>query len=172
MSVLLPLIVAAHLNDVSVALPSLDGASGVQAGYERFMPERKLGLGVSLQMRRAAVGDYTGMRYGVGVEGRWYWRGDAWLSTLPAGNMVGWFVGARFDVALDATHDDVMDRSLGTTLELGGAGSIGYRIAPWRGLEITPSVALTRRWDIDLSGRLPAWGRGGIAAGLSVGWLF
>ena len=85
---------------------------------------------------------------------RWYWRADAWLSTQPAHSMVGWFVGGRLGVAFDATHDRADHRWLGNAAELQGTALIGYRIAPWRGLEITPSIGLGVRRDIDLSGRL------------------
>lgn len=161
-----------HLNDVSVALPSLDGLRGLQVQYERFVPARRLGLAVSGQFRETAIGDYTSLRLGVGAEARIYWRPDAWLSRQPAGSMVGWFVGARVDAVIERTHDDVSDRSLGSTLELGFAARVGYRIAPWRDLEITPSLALTQRVDLPLSGRLPPWTRTGVAGGLSLGWLY
>lgn len=182
---LLPLVVAAivggsstptveepHLNDLSVALPSLDGLRGVQVQYERFVPERRLGLAVSAQFRETATGDYTSLRFGVGAEWRIYWRADAWLSRQPAGSMVGWFVGGRVDALVERTHNDTDNRSIGSTLELGVSARIGYRIAPWRDLEITPSLALTERVDIALSGRVPAWTRAGIAGGLSIGWLY
>lgn len=184
MSGMLPLIVAAAsagdvpappvpVNDVSIALPSLDGLRGVQVGYERFSPARRISLGASVQLREAAVGDYTGVRAGVGAELRWYWRDvKPWLSGQPRGSMTGWFVGGRLDVAVDGTRDAVDDRWLGTMLGIGATGHVGYRIAPWRGLEITPTAGLLWRREIDLSGRLPAWSRGGIAAGLSVGWMF
>lgn len=184
MSGVLPLIVAAAsageppapavpLNDVSIALPSLDGLRGVAVGYERFLPARRLGLGASVQLREAAVGDYTGVRAGVGAEVRWYFRtADPWLSIQPRGAMAGWFVGGRLDVAIDGTRDAVADRWLGTMLGIGATGLVGYRIAPWRGLEITPSLGLAWRHEIDVSGRLPSWSRGSVAAGLSVGWMF
>ena len=93
-------------------------------------------------------------------------------STLPAGSMVGWFVGARLELAVGATHDRVDDRWLGESLEIATSALVGYRIAPWRQLEITPSLGLGTRRQLDLSGRLPSAQRATITAGLSVGWLF
>lgn len=181
MSGALPLIVAAASaglpaepeplrNDVSIALPSLDGLRGIQVAYERLLP-KQLGLSASIQIRQAAVGDYGGTRAGLGGELRRYF-GRSRFGTHAPGSMVGWYLGARVDVAIDTTTDTMTDRSLGTTLEIGTSSSVGYRLAPWRGLEITPSVGLTYRLDVDLSGRLPPWSRPGIAGGLAVGWLF
>jgi hypothetical protein len=159
-------------NDVSIAIPSIDGFRGITASYERFLPERRLGIAVSGQLRESATGDYTGVRTGIGGELRWYWRADrkAWLSRQPAGSMAGWFTGGRIELSIDATHDRVDGRWLDTAVELGAAGLLGYRIAPWRGLEITPSIDLG--WRHEFAQRLPGWTRGTIGVGLAVGWLF
>ena len=185
MSVALPAIISAAIaahpelepepvlrNAISLAVPSLDGARGVQVAYERWLPERRISLAASVQLREAARGDYIGMRAGVGGELRWYWRATSFLGPQPDGSMIGWFVGGRVDIDLDGTHDLATDRWISTTLELGASALIGYRFAPWRGLEITPYGGLTWRRDVDLSGRLPSWARGGIAGGLTMGWLF
>lgn len=159
-------------HDVSIAIPTFDGLRGLAVGYEHWLPERRISLGVSAQLRQSATGDFTGITTGLGAELRWYWRASAWRSSQPAGSMVGWFVGGRLDVALGATRDTVDERWLGTMLSLGGTGHIGYRIAPWRGLEITPTAGLLLRRELDVSGRLPGWTRGGAAAGLAIGWMF
>lgn len=140
--------------------------------YERWFPAPRISLGMSAQLRQSAAGDFTGITSGVGGELRWYWRASAWRSSQPAGSMVGWFVGGRIDVAVGATRDAVDDRWLGTALSLSGTGHAGYRVAPWRGLELTPTVGLVLRRELDVSGRLPGWTRGGIAAGLAIGWMF
>ncbi|HEY4058800.1 MAG TPA: hypothetical protein VGM39_19435 [Kofleriaceae bacterium] len=161
-----------HEHAVSFSLPALDGLRGVQAQFEQFYPAHRMSLAVSAQYRETAIGDYTSLRGGIGFEVRWYWRADAWLSRQPAGSMVGWFFGARADVLVERTHDDYDDRYLGSTLEMGLAGRVGYRIAPWRALEVTPSLVLTEIVDVALSGRVPAWARPGIGFGLTVGWMF
>ena len=159
-------------NAISIAIPSVDGFRGLAVGYERFVPERDLSLVLSVQGRESASGDYTGVRAGVGAELRWYWRSDrkAWLSRQPAGSMAGWYTAGRIDVSIDATRDRVDDRWLGTAVELGAMASLGYRIAPWRGLEITPSFGAG--WRREFSSRLPDWSRGTLAIGLTAGWLF
>lgn len=162
---------APALHDISIGLPALDGLRGLQVQYERWLPRPRLGLAVSAQFREAATGDYTSLVGGIGAEVRWYWRADAWLSKQPAGSMVGWFLGGRVDVVLEHTHDDLDDRGIGSTLELGVTTRVGYRIAPWRGLEITPSLGPTGRIDFALSSRTPIWTRLGIGVGLSLGWM-
>ncbi|HEY4177825.1 MAG TPA: hypothetical protein VGM90_13355 [Kofleriaceae bacterium] len=157
---------------VSFSMPAFDGLRGVQVQYEQFSPARRMSLAVSAQFRETAIGDYTSERGGIGFEWRWYWRADAWLSNQQKGSMVGWFLGGRADVLVERTHDDYDDRQLGSTLEMGLAARIGYRIAPWRDLEITPSLSITEVVDVSLSGRVPAWQRSGIGAGLTVGWMF
>lgn len=160
------------MNDISIALPAIDGMRGLGGAYERWLPERRLSLAASGELRESAIGDYTGLRIGLGVEVRWYWRASAWRSAQPAGSMVGWFVGGRASASIDATHDRVDHRWLGTALELEGLGVVGYRVAPWRGLEITPSFGLGLREELDLSGRLRRDHRWAMAMGLSAGWMF
>ncbi|MEO8705829.1 MAG: hypothetical protein ABI867_37710 [Kofleriaceae bacterium] len=159
-------------NAISVALPSLDGMHGLAAAYERYAPERGISFVASAQLRQSVAGDFTGLRLGGGGELRWYWlaHSKAWLSKLPAGSMAGWFAGVRADVAIVATHDDVDARWLGNTIEVSSALVIGYRIVPWRQLEITPSLNAGVRHE--LADRVPGWTRPTIGAGLTAGWLF
>lgn len=167
---------AAHADVPSIdaiwlSLPSIDGATGAEVGAETYLPDRKLGVDVTLGARKTAAGDYTGVAGGAGVEARWYWRGRA-LWTDPAWRAIGWFVGGRADLALSHTRDRADDRSLGTTLVLGASGIAGYRIVPWKRLELTADVGLGLRNEHDLSGRLPPWTLGSLSVGLEVGWLF
>lgn len=159
-------------NAISVALPSLDGMHGIAASYERFAPDRDISFSAAVQLRQSVTGDFTGLRIGGGGELRWYWRSNqkAWLSKLPAGAMAGWFTGARTDVALVGTHDDVDGRWLGSSLEVASAALLGYRIVPWRQLEITPSILAGVRHEF--ARRVPGWTRGTVGAGLTAGWLF
>jgi hypothetical protein len=41
-----------------------------------------------------------------------------------------------------------------------------------RRVEVTPSLGLGVKTEIDASGRLPAWTRGEARLGLTVGWLY
>ena len=159
-------------NAITISVPAIDGLRGIGASYERWFPEHEISIAALGQFRQTATGDYGGYRLGAGGEVRWYWRADAWLSALPRGSMVGWFLGARLELALGATKDRVEDRWLGESLDVGTSGLIGYRMAPWRHVEITPSVGLGARRQIVLSGRLPSYNRATAFAGLEVGWLF
>ncbi|MBL9015375.1 MAG: hypothetical protein JNL83_14420 [Myxococcales bacterium] len=185
MSVALPAIISAAIathpelasepvleHAITVAVPSLDGLRGAQIAYERWFPAHRISLSASVQLRQAARGDYIGMRAGGGGELRWFWRATSFLGPHPDGSMIGWFLAARIDVNVDGTHDLISDRWISTTLEVGTSALIGYRLAPWRGLELTPYGGLTWRRDVDLSGRLPSWSRGAIAGGVTIGWLF
>jgi hypothetical protein len=159
---------------VSIAVPSLDTGRGIAGSYEHWLPAHQLSIVITGEVRESATGDYTGLRLGTGGEARWYWRADRgpWLSALPAGNMAGWFVGAGAYVATDLTHDTTDHKWLGSALQLGAEARVGYRIVPWRQLAITPSTGIEAHRDLDLSGRLPGFTRGGLAIGLDVGWLF
>jgi hypothetical protein len=159
---------------ISIAVPALDTGRGIAGSYERFFPDLHTSLVISGEVRESATGDYTGLRVGTGGEVRWYWRAHhaAWLSTLPAGNMAGWFLGAGVYLAGDVTHDTTDHKWLGSAVQLGGESRVGYRIVPWRQLAITPFTGIEGHRDIDLSGRLPGFTRGGFSFGLDVGWLF
>jgi hypothetical protein len=151
------------LNALWLSLPSIDGATGAEIGGEVYVPDRQLGVVGTIGARKSVAGDYSAIAGGVGVEARWYWRSDG---------PVGWFVGGRGDLALSRTRDVADDRDLGTALVLGAQGLFGYRLVPWRQLELTPSIGLGFRNEHDLSGRLPPWTLGSFTVGLEVGWLF
>jgi hypothetical protein len=159
-------------QDAWVSLPSLDGLTGVAAGYERFLPGRRLSLAATAGLRHTAAGDYSGFAGAVGLEARWYWRGRALWTHQPRGSMIGWYVGGRATLGLSHTTNLADDRSLGTTAVVAAAGVVGYRFAPWRGLTITPSASLGLRNEHDLRGRLPPWTQGSLGVGLALGWLF
>lgn len=157
-------------QSISLSIPSTDGGRGAQLTYERWLPARGWSIAASGELRESAIGDYTGLRAGVGLAARRYWRRDAMLSVLPAGNMVGWFFGGGIYAAVDATHDRVDHRWLSSALSVGATAVLGYRIAPWRQLVVTPSVGL--EWQRDFATRLPDWNVAGAIVGLDVGWLF
>jgi hypothetical protein len=157
---------------VWLALPALDGRDGVNVGYEHWLPQYRTSWVATAGWRRTATGDYRGTRLGAGGELRWYWRAHSRFSPQPAGSMVGWYLAGRIDLDGDWTYDKADARSLGTGLVVGVSGQIGYRFAPWRGLEITPSTGLELRNERDMSGRLPAWTRAGVLFGTTIGWMY
>ncbi|MCX5744379.1 MAG: hypothetical protein NT062_17965, partial [Proteobacteria bacterium] len=170
-----PMITAAPLTrSISLEVPALDGARGAAVNYERRIAGRPMSWLVGGELREAARGDYASTRIGVTGDYRWYWRAacGAWLSRLAADNLVGWYVGGGVAIAFDRTYDHADHRSLGTTLQLGLTGKVGYRIAPWRALAITPIAGVEVERDLDLRGRLPAWSHAGVIVGLDVGWMF
>jgi len=160
-------------NAISISIPSLDGARGAQVSYERWLfADYGVSVAGDVQLHESAIGDYTGIRTGAGGEVRWYWRASSRWGPQPDGSMIGWFTGARIDVAADWTHDHADQRWLGTAMSVGVAGEIGYRLAPWRQLVITGLTGISVRTDFDLSGRVPDWTRAAYDVGLELGWLF
>jgi len=147
---------------LSLSIPATDGARGGRLLYEQRL-EHHLAVGAGLELRESAAGDYTGLRTGASGTLRWFWR---------RATITGWYLGASVHVDGDFTHDDVDHRWLGSALEIGAGGEIGYRWQPWRELIVTPAAGFEVHRDIDLSGRLPGWFRPGFVAGLEVGWLF
>jgi hypothetical protein len=152
-----------------LALASLDGAAGLELGIERGVAPR-LGVAISGSARKAADGDYDGWALGIAGEARWYWRGTVAWPRPHGSDRVGWFVGAR----LDGVHDRLsMDcRTLGSTWTIGVAAELGYKLTPWRGLELAALVSAGQRLELAPSGRLPAHLVGGLGVGLNVGWMF
>ncbi len=148
---------------LSLSIPATDGGRGGRVLYEQFLPDHHLALGAGLELRESAAGDYTGVRTGASGTARWFPR---------RATMTGWYLGGSVHVDGDFTHDDVDHRWLGSALQLGLGGEVGYRFHPWRELIITPAAGFEVHRDTDLSGRLPGFVRGGFTAGLEVGWLF
>lgn len=159
-------------NAIAISVPSVDGLRGLTASFEHFVPGRHVSVAVSAALRESATGDYTGVRVGGGAELRWYWRAahKAVFARQPAGSMVGWFAGMRFDLALDATHDDVDAHWLPMTIETDAKLTLGYRFVPWRNLEVTPWLEMGVRHEAVR--RMPDWSRPLAGLGLSVGWMF
>jgi hypothetical protein len=157
---------------ISLAIPSTDGGRGALVIYERYAPDRRISFGATGELRETAIGDYTGVRVGVGGRVRYFPRHTAWLSKQPKASMVGWFVGGGVHVDTDFTHANTDHRWLAPALELGGSVQVGYRIAPWRGLVITPTTGIAIHHTFDLSGRLAGLTLGGGTVGLELGWLY
>jgi hypothetical protein len=63
-------------HTIDVALPSLDTGRGLAAGYETLLPAWHVAYEVRGEVRESATGDYTGWRFGTGLEAKWFWRSD------------------------------------------------------------------------------------------------
>ena len=146
---------------LSLSIPSTDGARGARVLYEQFLPEHHLAIGLGAELRESAIGDYTGIRSGASGTVRWFWR---------RATMTGWYAGGSVYADGDFTHDDTDHRWLSTTISVGLGAEFGYRFQPWRALIVTPCVGLEVHHDFAV--RMPDWTRGGLVAGLEVGWLF
>ena len=153
-----------------VAVPAADSARGAAIGYEHWFPCYRLSASISGAVRQTASGDYDGVAAGGGAELRFYPRAHSRFSRQPVGSMVGWFAGARLDLGHHWTSSE--GRSLGEAVVAGANVQVGYRIQPWRRLEITPSIGHGVRIEHDLSGRLAPWVKHGHTIGLTVGLLF
>jgi len=157
---------------LSLGIPSTDGWRGGQLTLERYFADYRIAVGAAAELRESAAGDYTGMRIGSALQVRRFGQEKPYLSVLPRGSMAGWFVGAAVHVDTNVMHDDVDSRWLASTLQLGVSAEVGYRIAPWRKLIITPTFGAEAHHDFDLTGRLPGWNKYGLTGGLELGWLF
>lgn len=158
----------AAVTTVSVE-PRAFAGHGLALEAERDLPAHRLSLAAALSYRATAGGDYTSSTQGAGVELRYWLRRRAIWTHRPRGAAVGWYLAARLDLSRTALRDR-MDTSLGAMTTTGTAVLVGYRFAPWRGLELRPFLGLAVRTD--RGGGLPPWTRGAIGYGLAVGWTF
>jgi hypothetical protein len=155
-------------HTVSVGLPGLV-YRGVAAELERDLPASRIGVVGGLQLRSTAAGDYGSTTIGVAGEVRAWLRRRAVWTARPAGSPVGWYAAARIDLARTQLADDA-GTALGAHRTVGLALLVGYRLAPWRGLELRPYAGPAWRRDVDAAGRLAPWSRGSLALGLAAGW--
>jgi hypothetical protein len=152
-----------------VAIPSVDGAAGVELGAERGVTPRT-GVVVVASVRKTASGDFDAVRFGVAAEYRKYWRGRARWSRVGGLDRTGWFYGARVDLATSRLSMD--ERHIGSTLVAGARAELGYRLTPWRGLMITGVAGLGGALERDAAGRLPTEQKTVMGLGLDLGWMF
>jgi hypothetical protein len=160
---------AAHADEyaraVSVPVYSLQQAQGIAVEYEQLhlLPERWSVAG-GLGIRDSADADFASTSLSASAEVRYWFRNGV--------AMRGWFVGAGLDMTWTSLTDRIDDRSIGSSLAVAETVQLGYRMVPWRQLEITPSLGIELVSDVDLTGRLPVWTHGSLTTGLTVGWLF
>lgn len=163
-----PALAGGPASAISVQLPSLN-ASGMNLQYERFALPDAWSLAAGLGLRSTAGGDYDSMSMSAGAEIRYWFTGRAFRSSLRHA-MVGPFAAARFDMGRTTTSMD--ERTIGTMLTLTETLSLGYRFAMWQRVELTPSLGLALRTDIDRHGSLPTATRGTPTLGLTLGWMY
>lgn len=161
---------AAPTRALSVHVPALASA-GLSGQYEAMAWRPSLTWAASAGVRTSAAGDYRSWTLNVGGEIRYYFTGTAWRSRWRA-SLIGPFAGIRLDIARTATRDEQEGRALPGQITVAEYAQVGYRFALWGRVEVTPSIGLGVRTDIDQSGFLPAATRGVLTSGLTVGWLW
>ncbi len=161
--VLMVLAGAAHAEPehaIWLAIPSVDGAAGLELGGERRVAPRDT-IALAASARRTASSDYDAVRLGAAVEYRRYRRGPT---------RSGWLYGARLDVTTSQLR--MSDRPIGTLFGTGLRVEGGYRLAPWRSLALTALVGVGGNVERDLDGRLPSQAHRVLGFGLDLGWMF
>lgn len=157
-------------NALSLSLASLSARS-LAVEYERALPWPRLSVAFGLGARDSADGDYEAMTVGAGAEGRYWLTGRAALTRMR-GAMVGPYLGLRADISQTTTEDAVAGRTIGRTVTFAGSGSFGYRLAIASRIEVTPSVGIAVRTEVDADGRMAPWTRAALTFGLTCGALF
>lgn len=157
---------ASPAHAVWLAIPSIDGAAGLEVGGELGLAPRRA-VALSLSARRTAASDYRALRLGVAGEYRWYWRRTSRWSSY---DRTGFFLSGRLDVA--TSHLTMDERAVGTLVSVGLRGGAGYRLVPWRRLALTAIADLGANTERDAGGRLPAETHRTLGFGLDVGWMF
>jgi hypothetical protein len=157
---------------ISVGLWSLMGLSTVAGQYEQQLSQRRWSWVAGGGVRSGAGGDYRSTTLAAGGELRYWLRGRAiWSDAAPA-SMVGWFAGARVDIAWTRTVDQIRDRTAGNNLALAVTGNFGYRFLIRGRVELATWVGMGGTREIDLGGRLPGYTRPSPRLGTSLGWCF
>ena len=153
------------MNALSVQLVALL-QGGVTMQYERFvLPERRVSFATSMGMRLSGGNDYDVIESGYGCEGRFWF--------LPGKGMTGPFMSLRFDTGLTRVADAGDGRVLGTSMRFAESFNTGVRFLFFDHLEVTASVGLGIRTDVDPRGRLSPWTRAELLRfGVTFGALF
>jgi hypothetical protein len=157
---------------VSLAVPALQGFGGLAVQGEQLLGARRISVVAGIGVRSAAGGDFSSRTVALSGEARYWFTGRALWTRLPQRSMVGWFAGGRLDLAWTGIHDDYDDRALSSNVGVAITATGGYRVALKRRLELTPSMGLGVTTETDPSGRLPAFNRGTLRFGLTLGWMF
>jgi hypothetical protein len=144
-------------------------AHGLSVEVERDLPAQHVSVVGAVSMRSTAGGDYDSMTAGLGGEVRYWLRRRAIWTKRPRGAAIGWYVAGRVDLERTSLRDG-MDERVGAMSTVAFAALVGYRFAPWRGLEVRPFTGLAHH--VESGGDLPSWHRSTLVYGLSLGWSF
>lgn len=146
-------------------------ARGVMASYERLLIPRVSLVGIA-GYRAAAQGDYDSSTIHGGLEGRVWIRPSVDIKCGMYA-MSGPFAGLRLGVGYTRLEDEVENnRFVGSSVAFSPTANLGWRFVLYRVIEITPSLGLGVRADLDPPSGLVSAPRPAIALNLSVGWMF
>jgi len=144
---------------------------GLAVQYERYLAPRHWSLALGLGVRSSSRSDYSSWVTTAGIEPRyWLWGPDR-SAHLGSDAMVGPYMSLRFDAAFMSMTDTRRDRWIGGNEGYSLVGSFGWRFAIGH-LEITPSLGVGARADLDVTGRLAPWMRPVYRFDWTVGWMF
>ena len=157
-------------NAVSIHLPAV-GDTGIAMQYERFVLPDRWSLAATVSLRSSASGDYDSWTTAGGLELHYWFRGRSLRSSLTR-SMVGWHAGARLALSRTSLSSEQKNADIGSMISVSGALVGGYRFAMWRRVELTPSLGLGVRTDVDPAGVVPPRTRGVVTLGTTLGWMF
>jgi hypothetical protein len=151
-------------TDVVTTQPLALVARGVSVGYEHLMTQR-LSVVALAGVRAAAEGDFSSSTLTAGGELRF------WPRARPGYQLRGLYIALHASAGRTHLVDDVMDTSVGTSVELTERVDVGWRFVAWRRLGISPTLGLGGHQDIDTSGRLATVNAPALMIGVELGWL-
>jgi hypothetical protein len=144
--------------------------SGFALQYERFAFPPRISVATSLGGRSGVSGDYRGLTLGAGLTGRFWLLGRSPWSGLEGRQMIGPFAGLQID-ATTTRVKHASGRTIGAAVVFAESALLGWKIAFFRHLEITPALGLGLATEIDSSGFLPTWTRPQVHLALTAGTL-
>lgn len=157
----------AHADDHRDAVttqPMALVARGLGAGYEHLVAPR-LSVMALVGVRAAAEGDYSSLTLTAGGELRY------WPRARAGRELRGLYLAVHASVGRTSVTDDVMDTSIGSSVELTERVDVGWRFVAWRRLAIAPTLGLGGHQDIDTSHRLATVNAPALMIGVELGWL-
>ena len=158
-------------NAVSIH-PLVLPASGAAVQYERYVLPPRFSLATGLGYRRGAGGSFQSHTTSAGIELKLWLLDERRFRGLGSQAMVGPFVAGRLDQAWTLVTHRLDDRYVGGQLTLMSSASLGFRLPLANVVELSPSVGVGGRLDIDPQRRLAPLGRVLLRGGLTAGVLF
>jgi len=165
--ILAALATAAHAepHDAVTTQPLALVARGISLGYEHLVTPRLSAVAL-VGARAAAEADYSSTTLTAGGELRF------WPRARPGRELRGLFLALHASVGRTHLTDDVMDTSVGTSVELTERIDVGWRFVVRDRFAIAPTLGLGHHQDIDVGGRLATVDAPALMIGVELGWLW